>query len=363
MHRRAARPPRSCVRRARRQCVPQRARPGVQGRPQGDPRPVLRAAAADPRGARDARDPAAASARRRSRRRDRDARDARGRRRNRRRRRHRDPTRSVVQTRRQGSVQPRGVSTTPLRGRYLRTNRVTPRTPDTPRRAAPAQPAGRPASARRPGSSSPLRLTEGIWTSRRAPPSSARTSRRRSAVKKQDVGTRPHSRRRRRTQGSRARPLDAGWARALQPARFLHAAPRSSTPPRERRRLFMLPKDRGVRDRGHRRPGTRGRTRRGEEAGAASASLSRHGGRRGGGPARRRRCDRDRPRHVRRRQRLLVDPEGARRSSRSRPRPPTSSRTAPRSWRKAQRLRAQTPHRFHGISPRSGEGSTLKTLR
>ena len=37
--------------------VPLRARPRVQGRPQGDARPLLRAAAADPRGARRARDP------------------------------------------------------------------------------------------------------------------------------------------------------------------------------------------------------------------------------------------------------------------------------------------------------------------
>ena len=58
LRRRAARPHRGRVRRARREHLPQRARPRVQGRPQGDARPLRLAAAADPRGARDARDPA-----------------------------------------------------------------------------------------------------------------------------------------------------------------------------------------------------------------------------------------------------------------------------------------------------------------
>ena len=74
--RRAARPPRGRVRRAGRQHVPQRARPRVQGGPQGDARPLPVAAAAHPRGARGARDHAARDAGRRGRRRDRHARDA-----------------------------------------------------------------------------------------------------------------------------------------------------------------------------------------------------------------------------------------------------------------------------------------------
>ena len=90
-HRREARLHRGRVRRARRQHVPLRPRLRVQGRPQGNSRPLRLAAAADPRSARGARDPAAASEGCRGRRCDRHARDARGRTGHRRRRRHRRP--------------------------------------------------------------------------------------------------------------------------------------------------------------------------------------------------------------------------------------------------------------------------------